>query len=276
MDSWVVELGADLPQSYVHNRIENLIREAVREYGSDPILGTVELYPYKYLVDIAVPVEFLTHRLSAEANANLVAEAQRFAEDIALKLGSDPKLQFRKINLLDIILYDLTMHFMRILSVHSLFESWRFKPGLLVLFTGKGTESFDGIYGQGLNVKKHYRIGTRNCSTRLLSLFRTITHGKPLTKLPSRSEVGKNGEKLGAVTKSRQDGEKKRVLFVSTDSGRGVAAEPLALMLSQIKQQSEFESFTAMDNEFSSTSGKGACSLSGMTAPGIRRLGRIG
>lgn len=245
MDLLVVQVGLEMRQAKLAAQIQKTIERARSRYNDLPVvLGTVEYHVYKCLVELGVQAKLFTDELTPEVDAKIVEEAQRFAEEITLKVGGERPLLFKGINLFDIILYDLTMHFAAILKVKQVVRSRAAQRGLILLFTGSTLLS--KTPNSDLPVLELIKIGEAKGSVFAGTMIRL------LLRCCKRVIGCRFGAPRHAQAQRTPVDHRKRVLFVTIDTpGRGdVCAEPLSYVMKKLRENSDVEPFVAVDNAF--------------------------
>jgi hypothetical protein len=230
-------------QPKLAGQIQNTIERVRSKYNYLPVvLGTVEYHIYKYLLELGVQAKLFTDELPPEVEAEILEEAQRFAEEIALKVGGEKSLLFRGINLFDIILYDLTMHFAAILRVKQVVRSKATQPGLILLFTESTLPS--NTANSDFPVIELTRIGNAKGSVSIGTIIRF------LLRCCKRATSYRFHIHRHAQAEHSPVNDTRRVLFATIDTGTGNCVEPLSFVLEKLRENHDIEPFVAVDNAF--------------------------
>jgi len=244
MDLFVVQVGSGMRQAKLAAQIQKTIECVRSRYKHLPVvLGTVEYHIYRYLIELGVQPKLLTDELAPEVETKILDEAQRFAEEITLKVGGERRLLFRGINLFDILLYDLTMHFAAILRVRQVVRSRVAQPGLILLFTSELGLPSDTA-NSDFPVLELIRIGNAKGSVSVRTIIRFLLR---CYKRVTKYRFGIHGH---VQTDHNPDSDTKRVLFVTIDTGTGNCVEPLSLVLRKLRENHDIEPFVAVENVF--------------------------
>jgi UDP-N-acetylglucosamine 2-epimerase len=202
------------------------------------IVGTMEYGIYKYFDDSDVAPTFLPLALSYETDAQLYGEALAIAQDLVQKVGGERDLLFRGINLLDILLFDLTAEFRTIVGMKQFAQSIASGPGVAIILTGLG------LFAKGkpicdLPVQQLIQVGEEGARGKSgITVLRRVL-GSLLPSLPRK--------RVAAVIPIIRDG-KKRVLFVTTDTpNRPENSEPLVFVLRELEKHADLAPLVAAD-----------------------------